>query len=163
MRLNEDPRKRAVVWQRNDDAQARCIRGCIEVAWPQPPWFRADVAAVRRASNSRANSVRWRRKRMNRRRGCVLCATAIDESSCMGWKDAGCMMRADKRKGTPAMAGKRRQVGCSVAADSEGAVRSAWDGSRPGFRKGGGLHVGPVTRATAWPACMRTGTSSERR
>ncbi|MCG3131514.1 MAG: hypothetical protein FLDDKLPJ_02310 [Phycisphaerae bacterium] len=36
MRSNEDPRERAVVWQRNDDAQAGCIRECIEVAWPQP-------------------------------------------------------------------------------------------------------------------------------
>jgi hypothetical protein len=32
----EDRRKTAVVWQRNDDAQSGCTRGCIEVAWPQP-------------------------------------------------------------------------------------------------------------------------------
>jgi hypothetical protein len=55
MRSNEDRRKTAVVWQRNDDAQARCIRRCIEVAWPQPLWIRTDFFVAKRMRNSRAN------------------------------------------------------------------------------------------------------------
>lgn len=104
MRSNEDRRKTAVVWQRNDDAQARCIRRCIEVGQPQPPYFQADGVAVRGALISQANSARWRSKRMDRRRGCVWGATAIDESSHMVRTDTGRRIRADKRTGTPATA-----------------------------------------------------------
>jgi hypothetical protein len=71
MRSNEDPRERAVVWQRNDDAQARCTRGWIEVAWPQPLWSRTDLVAVQGTSNSQTNSACWCGESMNRCGGFV--------------------------------------------------------------------------------------------
>ena len=36
MRSHEDPRERAVVWQRNDDPQSGCTRRWIVCFYPQP-------------------------------------------------------------------------------------------------------------------------------
>lgn len=114
MRSNEDPRERAVVWQRNDDAQAGCTRMCVEVAWPQPLWIRTDSLVVKGKSNSRTNSASWCSESGNRCGGFVYCATAIDESSRMERMDASRKIRVDGLAATPTaiigsyLAGQRR-------------------------------------------------------
>ncbi|TWT44382.1 hypothetical protein RAS1_07960 [Phycisphaerae bacterium RAS1] len=72
MRSNEDPRERAVVWQRNDDAQAGCTRMCVEVAWPQPLWIRTDLFVVQ------ARRIRKEIRRvMQRNQESVRCSCAL--------------------------------------------------------------------------------------
>lgn len=104
MRSNEDPRERAVVWQRSDDAQAGCTRMCIEVAWPQPLWIRTELVGARGASSSQRNSACWCSNGQRRDRVLVLGATAIDESSRVVRTEGGRRMRADERTRTPATA-----------------------------------------------------------
>lgn len=145
MRSNEDPRERAVVWQRNDDAQAGCTRMCIEVAWPQPLWICTDLVAVRDTSNSRKKSACWCSERRMWCGSFVRRATAIDESSPGGgWMPvAGCEPRSCRRgrqRRWFAMGGEAMAFICAQSvSDSEAAgVPIALAGSGVVVMEGGG-------------------------
>lgn len=132
MRSNEDPRERAVVWQRNDDAQARCIRRCIEVAWPQPLWICTDLVALRDTSNSRKKSACWCSESRMWCGRFVRRATAIDESSRRVRTEAGRRRRTEELSASPTAT-----IGCD-GRRSDG-IRLRADGER--FRNSGALRA----------------------
>jgi hypothetical protein len=147
MRSNEDPRERAVVWQRSDDAQAGCTRMCVEVARPQPLWISTDLVAVRDTSNSRRNSACWCSESRMWCGSFVRGATAIDESSRMGHMDAGRRRRTEKLSARPTAtmglrwtAKRRHSTARHAVSDSEAAgVPNALAGSGVVVMEGGGL------------------------